>query len=146
MMAGIQIRLDVLGDKGLQRALDRLEDRVAKKLTLKAMRVAWKPILARAKTLAAPLSARLAKLLKLKVFRGRRGSGLFGIQVVTPKKAALGIPEDAKGYWPAHQELGWKDGPARPYIRPAFDALKETALSLFGNAMAAALGREWRKR
>lgn len=109
--------ISVLGDKALQKKLDSLGKQAGGKMLQSAMREAMKPVLDAARAAAPRDTGNLARKIKLSSVR-LRGKGK-GIAVKTPTRAQLGIPKDAKGYYPAHQEYGTRRNPARPYMRPA---------------------------
>ena len=140
---GQLVDIEMLGDKKLQRTLNRMDLRVQAKGMAKALRAGGKPILADAKARAraahnpATPSTNMLKVargLKLRKAKGRR-RGVIGMRILTPTKAELGIPEGSKWYYPAHVELGsgpTKRGrpavPAIPYMRGALHAGRQSAL------------------
>ena len=149
MASGISIDIKLLGDKSLSRTFSRLPGAVQKKLLRKGLRAGAKIVLARARILAGRISKQLGRLLKVRALK--RSRRRMGVLVVAPTKAKLGIPEDAKGYWPAHIEFGFrhtsgKQVPARPYLRPAADQTKEAAFKAIGDSLREAVDQEWRKK
>lgn len=130
-MANI-IDLKLLGDKALQRNIDKLTNAVQKKIVRKALRAEGKLLLAdiKARILSIRVTGRhtdpLARLTKLRAIK--RSRSRIGVQIVTPTRDELGIPKDA-GYWPAHMELGSSTGPATSYLRVVTNANKEIRLA-----------------
>lgn len=115
-----------LGDKRISAKLGALDLKVQKKIVRKALRKAARPILAEARARVAVDTGKLRDGLSIKAVRARRG--VFGVQVVTPRRVDLGIPADAKGFYPAVLEYGSENHPPRPYLRPALDANREKAV------------------
>ncbi len=125
------IDISVLGDQALQKKLKRLETKVQRKIVRKAMRAAFKPVHQAAKRYAASITnpanatetaLKISRGLKLRAAKARRGS--FGVRVVTPTRAEMGIPPKSRWYSPAHIELGTKKVKARPYLRNPLESMK----------------------
>lgn len=129
MASFIDIR--ALNDAKLQADLKALPVALQRKMIRKGMRTAGNIGLKAAKAAALgyskgaegrldePQMPKVAKGLKLRSLkRSRKG---FGLRYVTPTREELGIPAKAKGYWPAHAELGTKRSPALPFMRWSFD-------------------------
>lgn len=132
--------VSVLGDRALQKKLDRLGKAAGGKMLQSAMREAMKPVLAAARAAAPRDTGTLARKIKLSSVR-LRGKGK-GVAVRTPTRAQLGIPKDAKGYYPAHVEFGTRKMPARPYMRPALETNRSRALELLRTGLWARLEPE----
>ena len=121
--------ISVLGDKRLQKVMNGLEPKVAKKHMRRAMRESFRPVLKAAQARAASftnpanktdLMLRVSRGLKLRAIKARRGA--FGVRVVTPPRDKLGLPgwsKDGAGrfYPPAYVERGTKRTPALSYLR-----------------------------
>lgn len=126
-----EIDLTFLGDKQLEKKLHGLETKIEKKALRHAMRRAGKIVLATAKTLAPRRSGRMADTLKVRsAKKSNANSGQVGVVVQTGTRDQLGIPEDAKYYYPAGVEYGTSHSPAQPFLRPALDQNREEALEI----------------
>lgn len=130
--------ISFLGDKELARKLKRLEDKAARDVVKPAAKSAGVPVLAAAKSKVPADRGRLRDGLKLSAFSRKSG---VGASVKTPTRKKLGIPADAKGYYPASLEYGWtlrvfgskfntRVMPATPYLRPALDENATTAKNI----------------
>jgi hypothetical protein len=140
------------GDKSLEAALRRIIAKDAKSAMKQGMRTALRDhVLPFAKANAQrqfePHVAEqygdqgrvhLKDTIRLQPVRAsRRGNaGTFGYGVRTGTREELGIPSDAKGYYPVALEYGWVDRsgnrqPARPYMRPALWDHKDAVLRTF---------------
>jgi hypothetical protein len=117
----IAMRLDQ--DPALQQFFTTFPGRLRTVLLRAAIRKAAVPMLAQARSNLAshvrvtgrktdPLGAGLA------IRAGYRRRGAERAIVVTPRRARLGIAPTSKWYYPAHIELGTRDTPALPYMRP----------------------------
>lgn len=116
-----------LGDKRVSAKLARLDIKVQKKIVRQALRKAAAPILATAKARVAVDTGALRDGLTIRAVKAKKG--VFGIQVATPRRAELGIPADAKGFYPAVLEYGSVDHPPKPYLRPALEQNRDRALA-----------------
>lgn len=147
-MANI-IDLKLLGDKALQRNIDKLTNAVQKKIVRKALRAEGKLLLAdiKARILSIRVTGRhtdpLARLTKLRAIK--RSRNRIGVQIVTPTRDELGIPSDA-GYWPAHMELGTATNSATSFLRIVANAGKEVRLARIAKGMGNGITAEARKR
>ena len=135
------ITIDISGEKELIRALDSLEPKVAKKIVRKALRPAMKEIVANAKGRAPVDSGVLRKGLVTRVARRSRNKiGILGI-----------VRAERKGnYYASPVELGHKKKsgtivPEQPFLRPAFDSLKEKAFRAVVNGFWSGIREAWRK-
>lgn len=126
-MADRFIDITLLGDKALQAKLDRIEQRVQKKIMRKALRDGGRPVLAAAKAKVRVDSGALKQGLKLRAVKRSRTT--FGVYIRTPTRAELGIAEDDPGYYPAVIEYGAEDRRPLPYLRPAIDENRSKAQS-----------------
>ena len=127
-MAMPYIDISLLGDKALQRKLNRLPQKIQKKVMRQALREGARPILAAAKTNAPVDTGRMKASLKLRSHKARRGN--FGVEVRTGTRTELGIPEGATSYYPYSVEFGHGNVPAHPFMRPALDDNREVAEKL----------------
>ena len=143
-------KLELTGDKKLDRALAALGGKTAKNIVRKGIRKAGAIALKAAKKNAASLERGGGEMLKLSrtlkmVALKRNKKGNFGVQIATAEKTVLGIPESSKWYWPAHVELGSSKRPALPYLRPAFDANKVAMLNAFRDKLWAEVKVMWQR-
>ena len=127
------VRVDIIGSKDLQAKFSRLAGKEQKAIIRKAMRPAWKTILAESKRLVPVDRGLLKRGLKLRALKRSRTS--FGLRVVTPDRPYLGIRPKAPGYYPAALEYGTKNMRARPYLRPAFKSHKGSAKVILGRGI-----------
>ena len=150
----VNVGLALQGDAELLRAFNALDDKIQKKVTRKGFRAGGRILLNASKAAAAPISSRLAKSLKLRALkrRGKRGKGkLIGVVVITPKKEVLGIASDAKGYWPAHVEMGFKHRggqhiPARSFLRRPAIRNEARVFAATGQEIKRVIEEIWRTR
>jgi hypothetical protein len=126
--------MELLGDKALDRALAALDVKDQRKISRKGLRAGGRILLSETKRWASYISDKLVTGLKLRALKRRAKRGrafkLLGVVVMTPTKRHLDIKQDAKGYWPAHVEMGFKHVggkhiPARSYLRRAADNNQE---------------------
>jgi len=124
------LAMDLRGDVELVRAMTALpikfENRVISKALTKAMGIYRK-----AARVAAPVATgRLKKSIKTKSIKRRgRNRNQIAKRVSTGTRADLGIPKDAKGYYPTAIEYGWTDRHGhqhapRSYMRSAWNGSK----------------------
>ena len=150
MAAGVQIDFKLTGAPELSRAFTRLSGQMQKKIARKALRAGGKIVLAAAKRFAAPLSKRLARLLKLRA--RKRSRTKIGFNIWTPLREQLGIPEDAKGHWPVAWEMGFRHAwtgrhmPARSYLRRAVDEFRDAAMGAIRTVLRREIDAAWRKK
>lgn len=140
------VDITMLGDKKLSRKLARLPVAMQRKVVRPSLRAGAKPMLASAKQNCPVKTGKLKKSLKLRALKARRGN--FGVMVRTGTREDLGIPADAKGYYPIAVEFGHggpQPAPAHPYIRPAFDTNKERAKRIIAREIGMRITAEARK-
>jgi HK97 gp10 family phage protein len=142
-MAVASIKLE--GAKELERKLTSLERKIGKKIVRTAVRNAWKILLAAAKgnaqgAVGGRMGTLLARSLVLRTPRRQKRGG-YAI-LVRMKSASEGAPTEfwhtsAEGkttYVPAAVEYGHgrnKEQAARPFMRNAFDRVRQQVLSKF---------------
>jgi len=160
------VDISLTGDKRLQRKLNRLPVVVQRKIVRRAAREAMRPVLATAKQLAPVLQGggppeRVPGLMRdtikikaLKPSTWQKKRHTFGIVVCTAPREVLGIAPDDPYYYPAavefgHEASGWYAGgppvPAYPFMRPAMDQNRRTAINIFSQHVAAELLSEARR-
>lgn len=128
-----EFRLRLTGDDVLIRALTELGAKLERKVLRQAVREGAKPALADARNNVRTIRRTgehtddLARLLKIRAIKRRKG--VIGVNIQTPTREELGIPETHKFYWPAVLEFGAKrsgrDGTGPPvpphgYMRNAW--------------------------
>lgn len=104
-----------LGDKELVRRFEMLRGNMQKKYGRKALRAGAKVVQKTAKQRVPVRTGRLKKGLKVRALKRSRKH--FGVGVVTPPRASLGLWSDG-GYYPAHLAWGWKATKRRAKAQP----------------------------
>jgi HK97 gp10 family phage protein len=138
------IDIRVIGDKALQRKLKGLEDKMQKKIVRKALREGGKIVLREAKNRAPKDTGSLRASLKLRSLK--RSKKRIGVQIVTDEAALMKAKDRKAGrkvkrstnadrllFYAAFVELGTRNMPARPFLRPA---LKSKKAEVIGRARA----------
>ena len=141
------VDISLLGDKELQRKLQRLPYALQKKIVRPSLRAAARPMLATAKATCPEDEGKLKKALKLHAMKSRRRDQ-FGIVVDTGTREKLGIPADETSYYPMSVEFGHggpHPAPAHPFLRPAFDTNKERAKRIIAREIGQRITAEARK-
>lgn len=161
----MEIDLTLIGDKELMRKLNRLIDRAPKRVVNTAMRASAKrlrPKIAAATPVRGEAGAwftgrqekaggtlkRAMANAKILVLRRRNQ---IGVAIHMPTRAVLGIPADAKGYYPVSIEYGfmhWASGqdiPARSYIRNTVDSNAASEHAQIGRDIGKGIEREAKK-
>ena len=122
------VKVAVLGDKKLQRALSRLAGGAQKKAVRKGLREAGRPILTEAKRLVPRDSGDLARRLALRALP--RSRKRFGVQILV--RGDNQTRQTGKAH---HVELGTQHRPATPYLRPALDNNRTRARRIFSKTV-----------
>ena len=120
------IDISVLGDKELQKMLKNLDIKLQRKYVRQSINRAMLPVKNRAKALVPVNTGKLKDSIKK---RARTKRGISRAMVVTGTKQELGIPENAKGYYPAAIEYGTRHQPAQSFLRKAMTELKDDTLN-----------------
>lgn len=128
--SGIRGEFVISGGDALAAALAEVGKAMEKKILARAMRDAAKPILADAKRRAPVLTGQLRKSLKIRSISRNRKKGQVGVVISTAKGFFKGDE-----FYGAFHEFGTKKMPARPFIRPAFEANKARAVKIVGEAI-----------
>lgn len=136
--------VSILGDRELAARFRSLDRKVGGKVLRPALRLAAKRIRDVARARAPQLTGRTAAGIRVK---GSSKRGRLAVQVVTGTREAMGIPADAKYYYPAAVELGTERMDALPFLRPALDENRAAALGIIRSESwrrleALGLGRE----
>lgn len=142
------IRLELQGDKALEKKLRTLEVKVAKKVVRPAVRKAMKPTLTDAKEnartmIGGALGKLMAASLILRAFRRQR-RGSYGVNV----RLKSGVSEfrhkakDGTEYYvPAAVEYGHDSAAAIPAMRNAFEKSKQRAQRILQDEIWAGIKR-----
>jgi hypothetical protein len=105
----------------LIKQLRELKGTAIRKVYRQAIREAARGVLATSKQIVLIKSGKLQRSLKIRA--GKRSKRLISVVVGPGTRAALGIADDAPGYYPAHIELGFKRGtkkfPGNRFLRDA---------------------------
>lgn len=122
----LAVDIKMLGDKGLERMLRDLPDKVQKKVLRTTLRAVAKTARDEAVRRVPRKTGNLAAALKRSRIRVGKGRGKGSRDRVSfvydlPTRDLLDIPADSKWYYPAHLEYGHGTVAARPYLRPAVD-------------------------
>ena len=126
------IDISIVGDKKLQAKLKKLEFKLQKKIVRNALSRAILPVRNKAKSLAPYDSGLLKQSIKRK--RGSK-KGMAYAKIVTGTRLELGIPIDAKGYYPAVIEYGAPSAgiEAKPFMRVALAQLRTHVIKKTGD-------------
>lgn len=138
--------LKLNGAEALAAKLRTLPTRVANKVIRQSLRAGTKIILAETIAKAPVASGLLKRTLKVRAMK--RSRNRIGVQVVTEGGFYKG-----KAFYGAFVELGHKAGPrklgdqpqevaAKPFIKPAFDAVKERAANVILQSMRQGIEQE----
>lgn len=140
----VQFALDIQTDPALQEFFHTFPSTLRNVLLRAAMRKAAVPVLAQARANVAATVRRTGVTtnpiiagLRIRAGRARRGS--VRVVVMTPPRAFLGIKPGSKWYYPAHIELGTRDTPALPFMRPAIAQTRDEATEIIRRELAKGL-------
>jgi len=159
--------INVSGGNEIQLMLKNLPLKIQKQLTRSSMRRSLRILKQAAqrnlknKSLHPYATGLLAS--KLEIRSASRKRGVFGASVITPKrgnlyKAAMKkgpgwkhfgqalTTAFAKGYYPAHVELGTSKMPAHPYLRPSLKENKQNIINMFLDDLKWLIVKENRKK
>ena len=136
------IDISFVGGWELQQKLKRLEIQLQRKIVRGAMRKAMKPVLASAKSFVAVDQGWLKSSLHIK---SRTRKGRTKVYVATGTREDLGIPSDAKGYYPAVLEYGTRTRAPQSYLRRAMAQHKTDVISNMRSDIGAGIEREAKK-
>ena len=136
--------LDIRTDPALETFFKTFPTRLRNVLLTAAMRKAAEPVLTQAKSNVASHVRRTGQKTDpiwagLRIRAGKRRRGAVRVVVMTPPRAALGISADDKWYYPAHIELGTRDTPALPFLRPALQQTRQEAQEIVRRELAKGL-------
>ncbi len=132
--------ISAIGDKKLSIRFQRMEKKLQRRILLKSIRKSARVIRKAARTFAPVKTRNLRRNIKTKTIKSKDKS-MVGIVVRTGTRAEMGIPQKAKGYYPAVQEYGSATVPAHPYMRPAAAQNKERFVNGVGTELRANLNK-----
>lgn len=133
--------ISLLGDAELARKLQALPEKLERKVIRQAIRKGGQPILRTAKANANRLTGAMAKSIKLRAMKRKRGR--IGVRIQTGTRLELGIGADDRHYYPAIVEFG--DGGVRPpfrFMRRALDSNKNASMTTMRDEIARGIERE----
>jgi len=136
------IDITFLGDAELQRKLKRIAFQAQRKIVRAALRKSMKQVKDRAQALVPVDSGLLRNSIHQK---SRTKRGISRAFVATGTREQLGIPSDAKGYYPAVIEYGTRTRAPKSYLRRALQEKKSAVLSKAASDIGAGIEREGRK-
>jgi HK97 gp10 family phage protein len=137
--------LDLQGVPEVVQLLERWPVKVQNEILRDALTKAAVPILAQAQSnlatqvrVTGQRSDPIRTGLRIRAGRRRR-RGVVRRLVQTPRRAQLGISKESRWYYPAHIELGTRDTPAKPYLRPALLQQRERVIEIIRQEVARSL-------
>lgn len=122
--AGLQVDIRFIGDKELQRKLNRLDPEIQRRVLTESMAVAGEIVLKAAKANAPVRTGKHRDNIRMRKVNRKRGRNRgIGVEVVSGTRKKLGISPDDKFYYPAALEFGApsRNIAARPHMRPALN-------------------------
>ncbi len=136
-MVASKSSFQILGFEELVGKFRKLRGPPMRKIYRQAMREAARPILSLAKSIV-PIgeTGNLQRSLKIKAIRRTRK--LSGVKIEPGTRSELGIPTDAKGFYPSHIALGFKRGaitkfPGNRFLRDSLELGKADAIRTITN-------------
>ncbi len=142
----MKVDISVLGQRELEKALGNIVAKTQKTIVRGALRKEAK----RARSRVASYITRkglvrtgrmLAGYQNAKIASASRSRNLIRLGIVDPTRAELGIPANAKHYYPYALEYGKHGKGATPFIRPAIDNHKQKSFSDIGNDIGKGIER-----
>jgi pilus assembly protein TadC len=131
-MAEKFLDIKMLGEKELQARLKKIELKMQRKIVKGAMMKAARPVLALAKILVPVKTGRLRDSLRIRTLTGVRGA--IGAKVETGTRQQLGIPADAKYFYPVVVEYKHQS-----FLRRAVDDDRELIMSIIAREIRAGI-------
>ncbi|MCP5017107.1 MAG: hypothetical protein GY938_17825 [Ketobacter sp.] len=130
--------ISVIGDKKLERKLNKMEKKASSKVMRDAMKESMEPVKELAKLRAPRDKGLLIKSIRIAAKTSRRG---VSAMVRTGTRKQLKISADNPFYYPAAHEYGTKYMPAKSYLRSALGDKKNMVLSDLGRSIHKMLAR-----
>lgn len=119
------VRFNVKGGEKLEKRLMKMDRRMAGRALKQGMKTAMEPVKQLAIARAPVDTGRMKKSIRIAVFSKRN---FAGAKVQTGTRKQLKIAPDAKHYYPAYVEYGYRKRNARPFLRSAFFDRKQVVL------------------
>jgi len=143
------MKIDLVGEKELQNMLKKIGGAPTKRVLKKAIRKVGNNILADLRTSTPKDRGRLRKSWKLRVLKFKK-KYMVGLGFKLPTRAELGIPGDAKGYYPTALEYGYTDksGTTHPplsFIRGSTDRNQQSGKGIISGALRKEIPKEAKK-
>ena len=120
--------IKIEGAKELEKKLLSFEPKLGRKVVRQALRKGAKVIQSAAKSNVPVKSGALKKSIKVRALKKRRQS--YGVMVATSDGWFKGDE-----FYGAFLEFGTSKMPAKPFVRPAFDAEKDNAEKIIKNQL-----------
>ena len=133
------IDISFIGDAKLQRKLKQIALQAQRKIVRAALRKSMKQVKDRAKSLVPVDSGKLRDSIHQK---SRTKRGISRAFVATGTRDQLGIPSDAKGFYPAVIEYGTRTRAPRSFLRRALQEKRSDVLSKAAADIGAGIERE----
>lgn len=145
----MSVDISMLGNRELERKLQKLSNQVQKKVVRPALRKEAKR--AKDRVVSNIQTKGLVKTGKmLSAFQGSKikaasRKNFIRLGIENPTRQALGISPDDKFYYPYAVEFGHPGASPKPFIRPAIDDHKTKSISDIGRDIGSGIEREGRK-
>lgn len=135
--------ISILGDRALQRKLNQLERKEARKIVSRALRNSAKRVRPEVANRAPVDTGTLRDAMSRAKIRVQKSNVRGGVRlgIVMPSREDLGIAPDDKGYYPFSLEYGQENAAARPYIRPTVDRMTPSEHRKIGRDIGKAIER-----
>lgn len=138
------VRFEIVGVKELERALAQLPKSVSKGVLRSALKTAGQPVVAAAKANCPRDRGDLAESITIRSTLSRRQRRRRRVRQRFAAEMFIGPswPQGAHGHL---VEFGTSKMPARPFLRPAWDANKRRALDTIGKEIWRAIAKAARR-
>ncbi len=135
-------KIEVMGDKRILKKFAQLTTKAAQRRVInKAARPAAKPILESARANAPVETGALRRSIKIRTFKTRPG-----MSVAPGTREELGIPAEAKHYYPAAVEYGHSGAPGKFFMRRAFETQKASSMQAYRSGVVLHLEAEAKRK
>lgn len=147
----MRVDISILGQKELERALSGVVEKAQKTIVRGALRKEATKV----RTRVAGYITRLGLIKTGRMLRGyqnakiksaSKNKNFIRLGIADPTRAELGIPANAKGYYPYALEYGKHGIGATPFLRPAIDNHKDKSFSDIGNDIGKGITRAAMKK
>jgi len=136
------VDISLLGDKRLQRKLERLVVAAQKRVIRSALRKGGHILRDEAKALCPVRTGALRKSIKVRAIKGKRAT--IGVVVASGTREELGL-KAADYYYPAAVEFGTGNAPAHSFLRAARDAKRDEVIEVIKREIGEGITREARR-